>query len=118
MSKQEANYAYSSVDTPPSSIEEAEKASPAGLQGARVTFRAVPGMTGEWLQRVVDCHLARNAVVGGDMLCPLAVPHATATVTSTGRGFVVDITSDDTDSVRQIIKRASALRPNAPMAVK
>src|SRR5579859_8138955 len=25
------------------------------LQGAVVTFRAVPGMTAEWLQRVVDC---------------------------------------------------------------
>ena len=32
--------------------------------GARVAFRAVPGLTGEWLQRVVDCHLARNAVIG------------------------------------------------------
>jgi len=30
------------------------------LTGAVVTFRAVPGMTAEWLQRVVDCHLARS----------------------------------------------------------
>ena len=32
--------------------------------GATVVFRAVPGMTAEWLQRVVDCHLARAAAVG------------------------------------------------------
>lgn len=50
--------------------------------------------------------------------CPLAVPHATATVTSTGNGFAVDIMSDGTGSVREIIYRASALRPGAPMAVK
>jgi hypothetical protein len=93
---------------------EKEVLGPGGLRGARVTFRAVPGMTGEWLQRVVHCHLARNAVVGNDpsmSFCPLAVPHATAVVTSTGSGFAVDVTSDDADSVREIVKRASALGP-------
>ena len=34
------------------------------LLGAAVTFRAVPGLTAEWLQRLVDCHLARNAALG------------------------------------------------------
>lgn len=90
-----------------------------GLQGARVTFRAVPGMTREWLQRVADCHLARNALIGDEAamsFCPLAVPHATATVASTGRGFAVDVTSDDAASVREIIKRASALTPGDPTA--
>lgn len=91
-----------------------------GLQGARVAFRAVPAMTGEWLQRVVDCHLARNAVIGGaDMpFCPLAVPHATATVSSTGGGFAVDITSHDANSAREIVRRALALRPGAPVAAQ
>jgi hypothetical protein len=36
-------------------------------------------------------------------LCPLPVPHATATVTATGQGFAVDITSDDAGSVQEII---------------
>lgn len=82
--------------------------------GARVAFKAVPGLTGEWLQRLVDCHLARNSVVGTTdptmSYCPLAVPHATASVVSTGNGFGVDITSDDQESVREIIKRAEALK--------
>ena len=85
--------------------------------GARVAFRAVPGLTGEWLQRVVDCHLARNAVAGTTDTtmdyCPLAVPHTTASVVSTGKGFAVDITSDDADSVREIVKRAQALKAGA-----
>ena len=98
---------------------EKEVLGPGGLQGARITFRAVPGMSGEWLQRVVDCHLARNAVVGGaDMpFCPLAVPHAAATVMSTGNGFAVDVTSDNVDSVREIIKRATALGPSGSTTV-
>jgi hypothetical protein len=104
------------------SIQQIEKevAGPGGLLGARVTFRAVPGMTGEWLQRVADCHLARNSVEGGTGMpfCPLAVPHTSATVTSTGAGFAVDITSYNADSVREIIKRASALGPSGPLVVK
>lgn len=110
------NYGYLGGGNSAVEIQKAEKET--GIQGARVTFRAVPGMTGEWLQRVVDCHLARNAVVGGaDMpFCPLAVPHATATVMSTGTGFAVDVTSNNADSVREIIKRASTLVPSGPTA--
>jgi hypothetical protein len=103
-------------------IQQVEKEvfGPGGLQGARITFRAVPGMTGEWLQRTVDCHLARNAVVGSDAtmsFCPLAVPHATATVTSTGAGFAVDITSDDANSAQEIVKRAWTLGPTSGSTV-
>ena len=92
---------------------------PAGLQGARITFRAVSGMTGEWLQRVVDCHLARNAVIGNDEtmgFCPLAVPQVTASVTSTGKGFAIDVTSDDADSAQEVVKRAWALVPSGPVS--
>ena len=94
---------------------------PGGLQGARITFRAVPGMTGEWLQRAVHCHLARNAVVGSDAtmgFCPLAVPRASAVVTSTGQGFAVDITSDDEKSASEIVKRAWALGPAGSTVLK
>ena len=100
---------------------EKEVFGPGGLQGARVTFRAVPGMTGEWLQRTVDCHLARNAVIGNDAamsFCPLAVTHATAVVASTGKNFAIDITSDDAGSVQEIIKRAWTLAPGGPTVLK
>jgi hypothetical protein len=83
--------------------------------GAIVMFRAVPGMTAEWLQRVVDCHLARNAALGHEVpempYCPLVPNYTTATVTSEGDGFAVFIASTNADSAREIGKRASTLAP-------
>lgn len=84
-----------------------------GTQGAVVTFRAVPGMTAPWLQRVIDCHLARNAALGHDVpemaYCPLVLKDVTASVTSTQAGFAVAIKSDDTDAAREVLQRAQAL---------
>ena len=81
--------------------------------GADIVFRAVPGLTAEWLQRVVDCHIARASAVGNAMpemsYCPLMLKKVKATVTSTGSGFAVAVTSDDTETVKEIIKRANAL---------
>jgi len=83
------------------------------LKGAVVTFRAVPGMTAEWLQRVVDCHLARNASMGFGMpemsFCPLAVKGARAKVTSAGNGFSVTVESNDPATAQEILRRAQAL---------
>ena len=88
--------------------------------GAEVLFAALPGMTAEWLQRVVDCHLARNAVLGNAeqtmSYCPLAVPHVKAKVRSLGSGFAVDITSEDERSIKEVIARAEALTKPSPKA--
>lgn len=82
--------------------------------GAIVTFRAVPGMTAEWLQRVVDCHLARNAALGHvvpEMTnCPLVPNGVQARVRSTGNGFAVAIRSDDASTAREVLARAQRLR--------
>ncbi len=81
--------------------------------GAKIEFRAAQGMTAEWLQRVVDCHLARAAVLGHDMpemdYCPLVLNGAKAKVTSTGSGFAVNVTAEDAATVKEIIRRAEAL---------
>lgn len=83
-------------------------------RGAIVVFRAVPGMTAQWMQRVVDCHLARNAALGHDVpemaYCPLVPKGVTATVSSTQTGFVVEIRSDDADTSKEILRRAESLR--------
>lgn len=90
--------------------------------GATVVFRAVPGMTGEWLQRVVDCHLARAAAVGHDMpemsYCPLMLKGVKAKVTSAGNGFAVNLSADDAATVAEIKKRARdlAATTGAPVA--
>lgn len=90
--------------------------------GAVVTFRAVPGMTAEWLQRLVDCHIARAASLGYDMpemsYCPLMLREVEARVTSIGNGFAVAIRASDPDTVDEIQRRAQALvsapAPRAP----
>ena len=83
--------------------------------GATVVFRAVPGMTAEWLQRLVDCHMARAAAVGHDMpemaYCPLVLKGIAAKVTSTGNGFAVNVSSDDPATVREIQKRVGLVAP-------
>jgi len=83
------------------------------LVGAIITFRAVPGLTAEWLQRVIDCHLARNASRGHLVPempnCPLVPNGATATVTSTGNGFAVSIRTTDALAAAEILSRAQRL---------
>ena len=76
-------------------------------------FRALPGLTVEWLQHEMNCHSARAAAVGFSMpemaYCPLMLKGAKATVSSAGDGFAVRIESDDPDTAKQILTRAQAL---------
>lgn len=78
--------------------------------GAVVTFRAVPGMTAEWLQRTVDCHLARNAALGHDLPemenCPLVPKGVQARVISAGEAFAVQIEAQDPATAREVLERA------------
>jgi hypothetical protein len=82
--------------------------------GAVVVFRAVPGMTAEWLQRLVDCHVARNNALGNDVpempYCPLVPKGVTAKVSSTGDGFAVRIESRDPETAKEVLRRAQALK--------
>ncbi len=86
--------------------------------GVEVVFRAVPGMTAEWLQRVVDCHLARNAAIGHEAagaemgFCPLTLRGVQASVRSVGDGFAVAIRSDDAAVAKEIQRRAEAFQPS------
>ena len=85
----------------------------ARLDGVTVTFRARPGMTAQWLQRVVDCHVARNAALGHDVpemaYCPLVPKGVTATVSSAATGFVVTLRASDAGTAQEVLRRAQAL---------
>jgi hypothetical protein len=102
----------------------AGKATTTKRVGATVVFRAVPGMTAEWLQLVVNCHLARAAAAGHQMpemeFCPLELKDVTAKVSSAGDGFAVNIKSEDAATADLILKRAEALvpPPSAPQSAK
>jgi hypothetical protein len=70
--------------------------------GAEVVFAALPGLT-----------------VGGAAdetmrFCPLAVPHVTGKVMSTGSGFSVDVTSETEDNALRVVRRAPALSNAGP----
>lgn len=88
--------------------------------GATVVFRAVPGLTAEWLQREVDCHIARASSVGHDMpemsYCPLVLKGVKATVSNARGGFAVNIESDDWDVTKEIVRRSNALLPAGAVA--
>lgn len=83
--------------------------SPPRQVGVTVIFRAVPGLTSEWLQRLIDCHIARNAVLGHDApqmaYCPLAVRGVTAHVSSEHGGYAVALRADDQDSINALRQR-------------
>ncbi len=90
------------------------KIPPEMLLGAVVTFRAVPGLTGEWLQRVVSCHLARNAALGHVVPempdCPLVPNGVEARVSSAQDGFAIAVSSNNPKTAREILSRAERLR--------
>lgn len=83
------------------------------LAGATITFRAVRGLTAEWLERVIECHLARNASLGHDVPempdCPLVPMGVSAQARSTGDGFAVDIRADTREGAEEILRRARSL---------
>ncbi len=83
------------------------------LVGATVTFRAVRGLTVEWLQRILDCHLARNVALGHDLpemsYCPLVPAGVTATARPVAGGIAVDVQSGETAAAAEVLRRAQAL---------
>ncbi len=85
----------------------------APLRGASVIVRAVPGLTKEYLERDIGCHMARNASMGFAMpemaFDPLAVKGATTTVIPIDGGFRIDIVADDPVAIAEIARRADAL---------
>ena len=91
--------------------------------GATVVFQAVPGMTVEWLQRLVDCHLARNAAIGHEAAsaemssCPLTLRGVQASVKSVGDGFAISMRSEDLNTSKELLRRAKALMPS-PVAAR
>jgi hypothetical protein len=88
--------------------------------GAVINFRPVPGLTRERLQRIIDCHLARNASLGhpAEIPCPLALKGVKAVVKDTRAGLAVEITSRDAAVAGEIWSRSQKLGPlHLPAAI-
>jgi hypothetical protein len=85
------------------------------ILGARVRFHHLGGLTADWLQRIVDCHVARDNALGNNVpemsYDPLVPAGARATVIEVPHGYIVEVRSDDPAAAREIARRALALRP-------
>jgi hypothetical protein len=80
--------------------------------GVAVYVRAAPGVTEQWVGRVIDCHLAHRALVGDrlpDRDSPLFAENATIHVSSTPTAFRVAIRSLDLDVARSVIEKGNRL---------
>lgn len=71
--------------------------------GADIHVRAEPGMTAQWLARLVSCH------VDGDGSGVLGLTDVTTNVAATPTGFTIAIRSDDVTVAREIGRRAKLL---------
>jgi hypothetical protein len=87
---------------------------PAPPAGVAIYLRATPGVTEQWVGRLVECHVAHHVALaatgGGDD--PLAVEDARVAVSSTATEFRVAITSPNVERARRILRAGSALSPN------
>ena len=86
--------------------------------GATILFKATPGLTAQSLQRVVDCHVARNAALGNDMpemlYCPLVPKNVKVRVERRDSGVAVEVTSGDNAVAQEIVRRAQGLTTRRP----
>lgn len=84
-----------------------------GAVGAAIRFRAVPGLTAATLQKIIDCHIARNAALGHNVPempdCPLVPRGVQARVAETRSGLEVELRASDEDSAREVLVRAGRL---------
>jgi hypothetical protein len=83
------------------------------LTGAKVLFRQLPGMTPALLQKILDCHLARNAVVGYATAraegSPLAAPGLIVFVSPVADGLAVDVRPSESEGSRILSESVNAL---------
>jgi hypothetical protein len=82
--------------------------------GIAVYVRATPGITEQWLGRVIKCHQAHLAVAGAsdNAADPLVRADARIKIDSTPTGFRVAITSPDLDTARALVEKGHALFPS------
>ncbi len=81
------------------------------LRGADIDIRSTPGMTRQWLTRVLRCHVARRSVQGPQdgVADPFVVGTPDLLVLETDTGFVVRVAGRDRADGVEILRRAKML---------
>jgi hypothetical protein len=87
----------------------------APLSGVAVTVRATPGVTEQWMDRVIECHLAYRANRGATSTPstdPLDIDDTRVAISPTATGFRIAITSDNPEVARAVIESGRSLIVN------
>jgi hypothetical protein len=83
------------------------------VRGARIRFRAVEGLSADWLRTAIACHQARAAALGYDAgymgYDPTAVAGAEVEVVAGDDGIVVIVRATDDAAALAVYGRAEAL---------
>jgi hypothetical protein len=95
-----------------SNVEASKSGLQAELRGARLSVRALPGVTPEWLDRALECHGAKAMLghVTPPANDPFFVPNAFVDVDvfSEKDGFEVQVVGYSPEDAKQILDRANA----------
>lgn len=95
-------------------LYEASGRTATALKGAILVMRPAPGMTAEWLQRNIECHIARSAALGHSTeqmsKCPFALNGVSVEVRSGGDKFLVYVRGGDPKTADEIWQRTQTLR--------
>jgi hypothetical protein len=88
------------------------------LRGADIYLRSTPGMTRQWLSRIVQCHAALRGTQGPrDEDDPFVLGLSDVSVLETDIGFVIRLAGRDRHEGAEILRRAQVYlsrRPDAP----
>jgi hypothetical protein len=90
------------------------------LQGATVTVAAQPGMTAEWLDRVLECHSAAETLgQTAGYRDPFYLPDAVVEimVQPARDGFAINVSTASQSNAQRILDRATAWVSQRPPAV-
>jgi hypothetical protein len=97
-----------------SALYEPSSRTTTALKGSILVMRPAPGVTAEWLQRNIECHIARSATLGhgADQMskCPFALNGINVEVRSGGDKFLVYVRSANLETAREIWRRTQTLR--------
>jgi hypothetical protein len=99
------------VDRMESAFESPRSNSTQRAIGVDIHVQATPGMTAQWLARLVECHIVTEAAGGACTTseCPLGLDRVNVGVSTTRTGFTIELRSADAAIARELPRRAKAL---------
>lgn len=84
------------------------------IRGAELVVRAEPGMTKQWVARLVRCHMASQGSHSRDDDSPFFIDEATVSFAEEETGFVIRIVGRNRQEGEDIFRRAQRFAANLP----